>query len=393
MQNKFLKPVILLLAFLLSGGISYFFFSSRILPGADLLTQTPEQTGKQTSAGNDYEALTFDPNHPATEECPLNGVKYGKDQKDWWTKHRPLGVMIENHLESRPQSGVYFADVVYEAVAEGGITRFLSVFYCQDAGIIGPVRSARTYFLDFISEYGENPLYAHVGGANTPGPANALGQIEDYGWSAYNDLNQFSIGYPTFWRDQTRLGRNVATEHTMYSTTTKLWDFAKKRKLTNVDEDGASWDVDFTRYSFKEDKPVQKPEASGINLGFWDNASYVVDWVYDSKTNSYLRQNGGEDHMDRNTKKQLNAKNVVVLFMKESNANDGYENNAHLLYGTKGTGKALVFQDGREINATWKKAGRTDRTILTDSSGNDISFNRGQIWFEIVPSDSVVKTN
>jgi hypothetical protein len=103
-----------------------------------------------------------------------------------------------------------------------------------------------------------------------------------------------------------------------------------------------------------------------------------------------LRKNGGVDHIDRNTKKQLSAKNVVVLFMTEQHANDGYEGNAHMLYGTKGTGRVLIFMDGKQIKGTWTKKGRQSRTIISDSNGNEIKFNRGKIWFEIQATDGVV---
>lgn len=384
MKNKNVILALLTVgAYLLSAFFSYSFFSYRAV-----VEQKDEQAKKGPKETNDYEALVFDQSLPKTEECPLNGAKWSKQQKAWWETHRPLGIMIENHVEARPQSGLSFADVVYEAVAEGGITRFLAVYYCQDAGIVGPVRSARTYFLDFISEYGKSPLYAHVGGANTPGPANALGQIEDYGWAGYNDLNQFSIGFPTFKRDEARAGRPVATEHTMYSTTTRLWEAAKKRDLTNKDEDGDSWDEEFTQYEFKEDKPSTKPQT--VQLSFWEGYDdFFVTWTYDPKTNSYLRENGGETHTDRNPKKQLSAKNVVVLFMRESRANDGYEGNLHLLYGTKGRGNAIVFQDGKEIKGNWSKAGREDRLVVT-ANGKEVAFNRGVIWFEILPLEGEV---
>lgn len=369
--------------YFLSAGFSYFIFSKGF---AGDLTNSPVPPPTLDSNGQ----VTFDEKLPKTQECPLNGAKYSKQQESWWQSHRPLGIMIENHQESRPQSGLSGVDVIYEAVAEGGITRFLAVFYCQDAGIVGPVRSARTYFLDFISEYGSYPLYAHVGGANHPGPADAISQISGYGWGGYNDLNQFSISAPTFLRDEDRLDHPVATEHTMYSSVGKLWDFAAKtRKLTNVDEENNSWDDDFIAYKFAEDVSVsERPASQSIHLEFWNNANYYVDWVYDPKTNSYKRVNGGKAHTDLNNKKQLMAKNVVILLMRESNANDGYENNIHLLYQTKGTGKAVVFKDGERIDATWKKANRTARTILTDSKGSEIKFNRGLIWFEIMPNNS-----
>lgn len=346
----------------------------------------------KTSSGK----LMFDPSLPKTEECPINGAKYSKQQRSWWEKHEPLGVMIENHEEARPQSGISYADIVYEAVAEGGITRFLNIFYCQDAEVIGPVRSARTYFLDFLSEYGPFPLYAHVGGANSDGPADALGQIESYGWAGVNDLNQFSIGFPVFLRDYDRLGRTVATEHTMYSSTTKLWDYAaKNRKITNVNSDGESWDKDFTKYSFKDDVPVStRPSSQVVSFDFWDGYdAYGVSWSYDKVTNSYLRSNGGKPHTDLDTKQQLAAKDVVILFMKESRANDGYEGNLHMLYGTKGTGNAKIFMDGQEIDGTWSKKNRTAHLFIKDKRGKDIEFTRGKIWFEVVSptTDIVVK--
>jgi len=387
-MNRKKFTIIAVIVYLASTITSYAAFSNQ-----SLLSNTPgSSTNTAKDKGNNYEAMVFDETAKKSEECPLNGEYYSKEHKKWWEKHRPLGVMIENHLDARPQSGINAADVTYESVAEGGITRTLNVYYCNDAGIVGPVRSARTYFLDYISEYGANPLYAHVGGANTPGPANALGQIDDYGWNQYNDLNQFSIGFPTYRRDESRLGREVATEHTMYSTTSKLWDFAaKKRKLTDKDEDGKSWDEDFVKYSFKKDESeAKRPANQSIHLDFWDDSSYAVDWVYRKDTNDYARKNAGVAHVDRNTNKQLIARNIVVLFMRESHANDGYEGNAHMLYGTKGTGKALVYIDGKETKATWSKKNREARTIIKDSSGEEIEFNRGKIWFEIQPLDGVV---
>lgn len=373
------------IVYLITAGVSYAVFSQR----PELVSQgggdKPKADGGKVT--NDYEALTFE--GEKTEACPLTGELYSKAQKEWWESHRPLGVMVENHLDSRPQSGLQATDVVYETVAEGGITRFLAVYYCQDAGIVGPVRSARTYFLDFISEYGEYPLYAHVGGANTPGPANALGQINDYGWGSYNDLSQFSIGFPTFKRDESRLGREVATEHTMYSVTSKLWEIGKERGLTNVDKDGVQWDENFTPYTFAE-TPVKSSASQKIDIDYWNGEDYSVTWTYDPQKNVYLRNNGGVKHIDRNTKTQLQATNVVVLYMTEGRANDGYEGNAHMLYGTKGKGTATVFSGGKEISARWSKADRQSHLAVTDANGKEIQFNPGKIWFNIQPTGADV---
>jgi hypothetical protein len=384
-RNKIVIILTAVILYILSASASYLFFAKTT---SNAFT-SPLPAPTTGADGN----LVFNNNLPKTEACPINGTLYSKQQEQWWQKHRPLGVMIENSIDARPQSGLSGADTIYEAVAEGGITRFLAIFYCQDAGQVGPVRSARTYFIDFASEYADYPLYAHVGGANQPGPADALGQLSDYGWTNYNDLNQFSIGFPTFWRDYDRLP-NVATEHTMYSSVNKLLEYAKTtRGLTNVDKDGNAWDKNFVPYTFGDDAALaQRTTSQAIHLEFWESAGagYNIDWTYNPKTNLYARANGGQPHMDKNTGKQLAAKNVVVLKMVQLDANDGYAAGDHLLFKDKGTGKAVIFKDGKEIDGTWEKDNRTSRTIVMDASGKQIVFNRGLIWFEILPTDGVL---
>lgn len=383
-KNKVLSILLVVVIYLISTSVTYLLFS-----GNSASSNVKVSAPVVGTSGN----LTFDSTLPKTEPCPMNGVLYSKQQRDWWEQHRPLGIMIENHSDARPQSGISSADVVYEAVAEGGITRFLTVFYCKTAEEVGPIRSARTYFLDFISEYGSSPLYTHVGGANTSGPADALSQIETYGWAGVNDMNQFSIGFPTFWRDSTRQGHPVATEHTMYSTTEKLLQYAAtSRGLKVADENGIPWTKGFVPYTFKEDALTsQRSALQTVHLEFWTtDPDYAVDWKYDPIANLYKRNNGGVPHIDRNTNKQLTTKNIVVLSMIESSANDGYENNLHLLYKTKGAGKANIFMDGKQITGTWRKDSRTSRTLLFDGSGLPIKFDRGTIWFEILPTDGVL---
>lgn len=381
-MNKQKLVFLLVILFVVSLGASYFIFSA-LLPKKAIVITPPQKL----ASGQ----LQFDPTLPKTQPCPLNGALYSTQQEAWWKQHAPLGIMIENSTDARPQSGLSNADIVYEADAEGGITRFLTIFYCQDATEVAPVRSARVYYINWVSEYGPFPLYAHVGGANTPGPADALGLLTQLGWDSYNNLDQFSIGFPVFWRDYNRLGHDVATEHTMVSTTTKLWDFAKTRGLTNVDKDGTAWDANFVKYAFKDDAPMsQRPASQSIHVDFSSDPSYSVDWTYDRVNNVYLRSNGGEKQIDLNTKKQLAAKNIVALFMTQTQVNDGYMDNEHLEYGNIGSGKAEIFMDGKVIQGTWKKASRTARSLIYDTNGTPISFDRGQIWFEAQTLDSVI---
>lgn len=378
-QRSLVISILSIILFVLSASASYTLFSKVKIGGGgnQLITSLP---GPAT-------VVTEDPKEPKTEECPLNGRMHTKKAKESWMTRLPLAVMIENHTESRPQSGLSSADIIYEAVAEGGITRFMAVFYCNLGDVqVGPVRSARTYFLDWLSEY--DALYAHVGGANTPGPANALGQIIKY---KIKDLNQFSIGFPTFWRDYQRLGRPVATEHTMYSTTQKLWAIGAKKEWTNENLKEEKWEKSFILWKFKDanDKLTIEEDATKIDVSFWQGYSdYGVSWSWDATCNCYKRNNGGVSHTDLNNKEQLSANNIIIQFERESRANDGYEGNAHLIYKTIGEGKALFFQDGKVVEGKWVKPSRVARTKYIDNKGKEVKFNRGLIWVQTVPEGS-----
>lgn len=376
-----------LVLYLASAGVSYATFRYLAGPVPGLVSPISPLAIQEGRSKIDLTA-------PKTEACPLNGDKFTVAERAIWEGRRPLTVMIENHQEARPQSGLSRADVVYEAVAEGGITRFLAVYYCgasaQDV-TIGPVRSTRIYYLDFASEYGDYPLYAHVGGANdfqntgdTDKRARALERIADLGWQRYNDLDQYAVGFPVYWRDYERIGHPVATEHTMYSTTDKLWGVAHDRGLAASDDKGKKWDEDFLAWKFKDEADLgRRGEIDKIEFDFWSGYSeYAVKWQYDRGSNRYLRFNGGQEHRDLNNEEQLQAKTVVVQFMQEEGPVD---RNKHLLYDTTGKGKALVFMDGQATEGTWSKADRRSRTAFTDSKGKEISFNRGPIWIEIVP--------
>ena len=338
---------------------------------------------------------------PRTETCPLNGGMFTKIESDIWESRRPIAVIIENHADSRPQSGLSKADVVYEAVAEGGITRFLGIYYCGAAAEdvkVSPVRSARVYFIDWAAEYGLNPIFMHVGGANdfagfgdTVKLAQALELLATLGWRypGGNDFDTtYDSGFPIFWRDYERLDRPVATEHTMVASLDAAYDEAEDRGFNAEDPDGEMWDEDFTKWRFADDSPVSNPSATDISFEFWSGKSdYDVIWKYDVDTNSYLRENDGSKHVDHETGEQLAAKNVVILFVKEKGPVDI---NKHMLYTTTGEGEALIFQNGEVIEGTWEKDTRTDRTKFVDEDGKEVSFVRGPIWIEAVPAGNTI---
>lgn len=375
MNRKKLALIILgsLILYTVSAGVSYLVFNNFVRGPINITTPFGSLT----------DVTSGDEEGVKDKECPINGAMYTKNREDQWKNRRPLGVMIENHVDARPIIGQTRSDVTYEAVAEGGITRTLNIYFCQDVGDLAPIRSARTYFIDWLSEY--NALYAHVGGANTPGPADALGQIRDYG---ILDLDQFGLGFPTYWR-----GTDKLAPHNVHSTTKKLWEAAKSRGdgWGPTDKNGKAWDAGFIKWKFKEDASLeQRGDQKPILVPFWSQApDYMVTWQYDKTTNVYKRFMGTTEQIDPITKATIAPKNVIVQFETERDANDGYPD-GHLLYGTTGTGQALFFIDGKATKGTWSKATRTARTKYLDAQGKEVVFNRGQIWVEIIPVGNTV---
>lgn len=406
MNPKTIKSIIYLGLFFVVSGISYLIFN-KFLPQASTVQEvSPTITANPTSS----KPGIIDFVGPKTEACLINGDLFTVEEKNAWSIRRPIGVMIENHLDSRPQSGLQNADIVYEVVAEGGITRFMGIFYCNavkgssNKYDVGPVRSARTYFLDLVSEYADYPLYAHVGGATcspaVPGgpcttakKALALEQIDQYGWTnkgTAGDLNEFSLSYKVCRREPDRTSQVRDTEHTMYCSTSELWNVAANRGLTNLTQiKKISWDKNFRPWIFKQkDSPVSDASSSPISFDFWaGHKDYSVTWNYDRVTNRYLRTNGDQKHIDFNTSETLFTKNIVIQFVKETR---GLDEHGHLLFDTIGNGKGILFQNGRKLDITWSKPSRLSRTIFKDQKGAEVNFVPGMIWIEILPIGNTV---
>ncbi len=390
MNKKLIVYLFGLGLYFISTGISYAVFNSFVFKGGNPVFVSP--VANISPSVNPKNKV--DPSLPRTAVCPMNGEKYTEKEKEDWEKRRPLAVMIENSEDARPQSGLSRADVVYEALVEGWVTRYMGVFYCNtpfENIAFAPVRSARSNYLDWVSEY--DALYNHVGGANRLGDnaastaidADALGQIQKYG---IKDLDQFGIGMPDCYRNPDRVGRPVATEHTMVCFEDNLYKIAEKRGWTNVDEDGVSWDKNFTMWKFKDGNNSDLGNVNSVKIAFSEGRpSYDVEWIFDRENNIYKRKLGGEQHIDLDNKQDLVAKNVVIQLTKIRGPVDGH---GHLLYTSIGSGKALIFQDGKVINGTWSKKTRISRTQYFDSKGKEVEFTRGPIWIELVPNEDQV---
>ncbi len=193
------------------------------------------------------------------------------------------------------------------------------------------------------------------------------------------------------------MGRTVATEHTMYSSTEKLWKYASAtRGWTNLAPKDMlpknaklDWKDNFVKLSWKDDAPQgSRGSVASIKFGFWESYhDFDVTWDYDANTNLYRRTNGDAVHKDRNTDEQFTASAVLVQYTKEHGPLDVHK---HMLYDVIGSGKGLLFQDGTVNEISWSKKDRESRTVYKDAKGKTLSFNRGRLWVEILPLDNTV---
>ncbi|HLB66265.1 MAG TPA: DUF3048 domain-containing protein [Candidatus Saccharimonadales bacterium] len=287
-----------------------------------------------------------------TEPSRLTGVEINPE-----LNKRPVtGVMIENSLVARPQSGLKDAGIVFEAIAEGGITRFLALYMESQPKSIGPVRSVRPYYLDWLMPF--EASIAHVGGA----PA-ALKDIKRYD---VRDLDQFSNS-GAYERINSR-----SAPHNVYTTSAKL------DKLNDAKDFDTS---EFTGFARKrKEGPFVKVKARTINFTI-SSFHYNVRYDYNAKTNSYNRREGGAKHLDKVSGKILSPKVVIALVMTRGIASDGQ----HTKYGTTGSGRAYFFQDGQVVIGTWKKKGRETQLQFL-SKDLPVELNPGQTWITMVDS-------
>jgi hypothetical protein len=298
---------------------------------------------------------------PTTVASPLSGVQVAPE-----LAQRPVtGIMIENSLDARPQSGLQDAGVVYEAIAEGGITRFLTLFQDTRPGYVGPVRSLRPYYIDFGWPY--QAAIAHVGGS-----PDALSQIRS---GQYRDLDQF-FNSKTYSRISSR-----AAPHNVYT------DFDRLDKLNQSKGYNSS---QFSPWKRKDDKPLAAPTHSHIDVHI-SSPLYYSHYDYDKASNTYLRSEGGKPHVqltsagDRSGT-QIHPKVLITLIMSYS----VIDRAGHSNYGVTGSGPVKIFQDGGIIEGTWNKADRGSMFEFKDTAGNIIPLNTGQTWLTAVASAGAV---
>lgn len=294
------------------------------------------------------------PSPAAIYYSPLTGVKVPDETS---TKQVVTAIMIENSPDARPQSGIADAGVVFEAIAEGGITRFLTLYQESKPQLVGPVRSLRLYYVDWLAPF--QASVAHIGGSKF-----ALNEIRN---GEYRDIDEF-FNSKTYWRAKDRYA-----PHNVYTSFERLDALNMKKGYSSSD---------FNAWPRQDGKAAATITANEIDVKI-SSAPYNSRYAYDKTTNSYARYLGGSAHMDR----EKGAIKPAVVIVMDTTMTQVMEDGWRQQIKTIGSGRAHVFQNGIVTVATWTKKDRGGQISFTDSEGKEIKLNRGQTWITAVPAN------
>lgn len=275
----------------------------------------------------------------------------------------PIAVMIDNVPAARPQAGLGSASVVYEALAEGGIPRFLAVFAKRDMKKVGPIRSTRPYFVQLAAEYAA--AFAHAGGS-----VDGIQMLKGLQLTNLEAIKGPRAKF--FFRT-----RGGADTHDVFTTGALL---SAAMRQTSVSQKTPTYRARLFRSSPDLKQRPRGSHGATVNLGA--GSSFLINFQYDRKTNAYLRSTGGRTHVDANTRKQLSVKNVILQIVPKERVLD---RKGRIALSVVGRGKAVLLQNGRSMTINWSKKKSNTRTVYADSHGNEIKFLRGKIWIVIMP--------
>ena len=326
-----------------------------LVGGASVYALTSPEGPNIENRSNDKTASTDEePPEPTTVPAPLRGHEVEPEEAS-----RPItGVLIENSPNARPQTGLDSADIVFEAVSEGGITRYLALYQYDIPQTTGPIRSMRPYFVDWVMGF-DAPI-AHVGGS-----PEALRMLSNRN---AKDLDQFDHSGP-----YSRSGDRPAP-HNMY---------ANMDQLRNLQNDLGFTDSNIKDFAWQDGEPAEEPNATSITVDF-SSSQYQARFDYSRDSNSYSRYLAGQSHIDAGTNAQISVDNLIVAKMNAS------QDGQYTVLDNIGSGEALVFNNGNVTGATWRQSSYDDRFEILDEDGNTLPLNRGSSWISILPADRTV---
>jgi len=327
-------------------------------------TNTPAPTPEPTPVVEVTEQPKPEYNGPLN---PLTGLPIEEE----WVNVRPIAVVVNNLKASLPQLGISKADVIYEVLTEGGITRMLAVYQSvKDVGLIGSVRSARTYFLELA--LGHDAVFLHGGGS-----PDAYDKIKAWGVTSLDGVNG-PYGTTLFWRDKDRI-KNNGKEHSLVTSGETIQELFAGYKFRKDHAEDYVYEMQFSdEVTLSEGK-----QATKIIVPYSDYKTGV--FTYDPQTGKYLTEEYGQKHVDGNTGEQLSVTNVLILKTKCKRIKD---DSAGRITVDLSTGDGWFAYGGQIIPIQWSKDGVNGQLVYKTLNGDLVTLGAGNSYVNIIPIEN-----
>lgn len=283
----------------------------------------------------------------------LSGL-YAPEEK---VNRRPIAVVFDNQTGARPQAGLIDAEIAYEFLAEGNITRYLGIFLINEPEVIGSIRSARPYFIEKALEF--DSYFVHVGGSD-----QAFADIKTKGVA---DIDAMSRGNDVFWRKN-----HKKIPHNMYSSYEAIKKAAEKSNYRKEPQ--------VTGFKFNSETKIMDKGQVAKEIEIKYSKGYEPSYIYDDENKVYIRYYNGSEHKDETTKEPLTATNIIIQEVPAKVIDD----QLRLQMDTIGHGRGKYITTGKVIDITWKKASYEGVTKYFDEAGEELILNPGKTWVQVV---------
>ncbi len=334
------------------------------------------------SSGASTPSGSSSPENPTTEPTeppvlyrnPLNGAPMDAPYDD-----RVVTVMLNNIRAAMPQHGNSDADILYEVLAEGGITRCMGVFSdISQVEKLGSLRSARKYYVDLTRSY--NAMYVHVGGSAEA--ANYLHNV--LGW---DDMDGLYVSDKYMYRDQDRLNSGYSYEHTCFTDGNRILEYAQQKNYDMTAEPGKTYGLTFADTPEFSGQTTNKISVYFNMDGEPSRYTKLTQLTYDPESHLYSASQHGGPYIDGNTGKALTFRNVMVL--RASHADQG-DASHHLTIVTTGSGKGYFSCDGKMVPILWSRSNESEPFTYTLEDGTPLTVGVGKTYIAVVPNAATV---
>lgn len=292
---------------------------------------------------------------------PLSGIYADKEK----VNRRPVAIMFDNLNKARWQAGLKDAEIVYEFLAEGKITRYMGIFLVNDPEVIGPVRSARPYFISALLEY--DPLYVRCGGS-----PQAKADVNNLRLA---DVDCLSTPNYVFYR---YYDTGKTAPNNLY---TSMDSIRKYQSNMGYRKNGKFDSFKFT----DEEKIIKGDTANNILIKYFSNNT--TEYKYNKDKKIYTRYKDGKKHIDENNNEEIIAKNILIQKARTRVIDNEGRREIDII----GSGEGIFITNGKYQKVTWKKERRNSKTRYYDEKGEEIVLNSGVTWIQVVPIDTTIE--